>query len=61
MDTTTSGHEQELAIEELDLSMQEVNRFVQMNAELSEKLSTTATTSAKYAEQLKEVISQFKL
>lgn len=58
---TSSGYEQELAIEELNLSMHEVNRFVQMNADLSEKLATTATSSAKYAKQLKDVISQFKV
>lgn len=58
---TSSSKEQEVSVGQINISVQEVNGVAQNNAGFSDKLADTAANSAKYAEQLRSVISRFKI
>lgn len=55
------NQEQNLFIEQINASVQQVNQVVQKNANQAEGLAFTSENFSRYAEQLKKVVSLFKL
>lgn len=58
---TNSSGEQETSVEQINVAVQEINSVVQKNAEQAEGLAITSEKFSHYAEQLKKVVSLFKL
>lgn len=60
-DIATVGQEQNTAVEQIHVSVQEVNNVVQHNSIQAEELATAAESFAQYADQLQQVIARFKI
>lgn len=58
---TNSSKEQKISVEQINLSVQDVNTVSQENAQLSDQLADSATNAEKHAEQLRQIISRFKI
>lgn len=58
---TVANQEQNSSIEHINTSVQEVNNVVQHNASEAEELAASSENFSEYAEQLKKIVSQFKL